>query len=40
MLRLISGIIIAQGNAGAMKRLVSIYDFAAFGKTIKEAKTR
>lgn len=34
------GIIIAQRNVEAMKRPVPIYDFTAFGKAIKEARTK
>ena len=34
------GIIIAQRNVKAMKRPVPIYDFTAFGKAIKEARTK
>ena len=34
------GIIIAQRNVLAMKRPVPIYDFTAFGKAIKEARTK
>lgn len=34
------GIIIAQRNVEAMKRPVPIYNFTAFGKAIKEARTK
>ena len=34
------GIIIAQRNVKSMKRPVPIYDFTAFGKAIKEARTK
>ena len=34
------GIIIAQRNVEAMKWPVPIYDFTAFGKAIKEARTK
>ena len=34
------GIIIAQRNVETMKRPVPIYDFTAFGKAIKEARTK
>ena len=34
------GIVIAQRNVETMKRSVPIYDFTAFGKAIKEARTK
>ena len=34
------GIIIAQRNVKSMKRPIPIYDFTAFGKAIKEARTK
>ncbi len=34
------GIIMTQRNVEAMKRPVPIYDFTAFGKAIKEARTK